>query len=368
MKNWLQTKSLISKRRFSLINLLFRKERKFLFFIGACFLMAGIVYPFPHIAMWLGFIFAAYSAVANDSIQTIGTFISSNSERKWWLLWLYIGIIFLITVSVSWILFDGDVSFQRLASKGFAEPPTSFHFLQISAPIFLIILTRFKMPVSTTFLLLSSFSMNSGAIQGILMKSLIGYFIAFIGAMLVWLVLEHKMKKLFVNKASNYWFVLQWLTSGSLWALWIIQDAANIAVFLPRSLNLLEFLIFSLVIFIGLGLIFYLKGDKIQSIVEEKSNVKDVRPATVIDLVYTLILVFFTLFNTVPMSTTWVFIGLLSGRELAIKITERKKLTKTFVLIANDASKAIAGLIISIAIAIASNPKLRSEILQSLGW
>jgi hypothetical protein len=30
--------------------------------------------------MWLGFMFAGYAAVANDSIQTLGTFIVSNSR------------------------------------------------------------------------------------------------------------------------------------------------------------------------------------------------------------------------------------------------------------------------------------------------
>ena len=36
------------------------------------------VTPYPQIAMWVGFLFAAYAAVANDSIQTLGTFIASN--------------------------------------------------------------------------------------------------------------------------------------------------------------------------------------------------------------------------------------------------------------------------------------------------
>ena len=44
------------------------------------------VTPYPQIAMWVGFLFAAYAAVANDSIQTLGTFIASNQDRKWWVL------------------------------------------------------------------------------------------------------------------------------------------------------------------------------------------------------------------------------------------------------------------------------------------
>ena len=37
----------------------------------------------------IGFLLAAYSVVANDSVQTLGTFIDSNSQRfKWYYLWI----------------------------------------------------------------------------------------------------------------------------------------------------------------------------------------------------------------------------------------------------------------------------------------
>lgn len=345
-----------------------KKQRHFIIFISLSFLVAGICYPYPQIAMWVGFVLAAYSAIANDSIQTIGTFISSSADKKWWMLWLYIGSIFLMTVTISWVIYDGDVSYQRLASKGFSVAPSSFHFLQVAAPIFLLILTRMRMPVSTTFLLLSSFTTSPGAISGVFGKSLAGYGIAFGSAFLVWILLDRMMRHWFKGKAKPYWVVLQWITSGFLWALWIMQDAANIAVFLPRSLNITQFLVFSLTIFFGLGVIFYLKGDKIQRVVEEKTDVKDVRPATIIDLVYTLILVVFTWINTVPMSTTWVFIGLLGGRELAISIRKNQKLHRTWKLIRRDLFNALIGLLVSIAIAIASNELLKRELLEWLGW
>ena len=357
-------KGLIPKRRFILINLLFRKQRNYILFLVVSFVLAGIFYPYPSIAMWIGFALAAYSAVANDSIQTIGTFISSNANRQWWLLWMYISIIFLLTVLYSWYRFDGDVTYQRLANKGFFEAPSSFHFLQISAPIFLLIITRFKMPVSTTFLLLSSFGLSENAISSMLQKSIFGYLIAFLVAFSVWILLDQVMKRWFRGHPGQHWVVFQWITSGFLWALWIMQDAANIAVFLPRRLSLPEFLIFSLTIMIGLGIILYLKGDRIQEIVEEKSEVKDVRPATIIDLVYAIILIYFTWINTVPMSTTWVFIGLLGGRELGMKIRRHKPLKDTWRLIGKDILYALTGLIVSIIIAIAANKTLREQLLD----
>ena len=83
-----------------------------------------------------------------------------------------------------------------------------------------------------------------------------------------------------------------------------------------------QFLGFALFIFFGLGLLFYLRGDKIQQIVTEKSRVTDIRSATIIDFIYALLLVYKLTVSTVPMSTTWVFLGLLAGREIGMSIID----------------------------------------------
>ena len=345
---------------------LIREERRFLILIGIFFFLAGAFYETPHIAMWIGFFFAAYSAIANDSIQTIGTFLASNADKKWWMLWLWIGGIFVLTVSYSWFTYDGDVTYQRLTSRGFEEAPASFKFLQVAAPLFLLIITRLRMPVSTTFLLLSAFATRPEGITDVLTKSLSGYFIAFAVAIVVWLGLSKYLNKLFKGEAGSFWMPLQWVVSGTLWAVWLMQDAANIAVYLPRSLEVTSFLVFVGFIFFGLGILFYLRGDKIQVIVTEKSYVTDVRSATVIDGVYACVLYYFKSVSVVPMSTTWVFIGLLAGREVAMSLTDSKgkgrPLSYTFKLIAKDASYAMIGLIISIIIAVAINPVIWDEL------
>lgn len=344
-----------------------REERLFLVLIGLFFMIAGMTYETPQVAMWVGFLFAGYSAIANDSIQTIGTFLASNSHRKWWILWLFIGGIFLATVTASWLIYDGDVSYQRLAAKGFSEAPTSFTFLQVAAPLFLLIITRLRMPVSTTFLLLSCFSANLGGIQSMLTKSLSGYFVAFGVAILMWILVSKFKDVIFKGKEPHpIWIPLQWVTSGSLWAVWLMQDAANIAVYLPRSLSFNQFFVFAGVIFLGLGILFYLKGDRIQQIVTEKSFITDVRSATIIDFVYAIILFYFKTLNNVPMSTTWVFIGLLAGREVAMSIMDSrgkgKPISHSFKLMAKDASYALIGLAVSIALAMAINPVILDEI------
>ena len=139
-----------------------------------------------------------------------------------------------------------------------------------------------------------------------------------------------------------------------------MQDAANIAVYLPRSMAFSEFLGFALVVFFGLGLLLYYKGGRIQKIVTEKSVITDVRFATIVDFIYCIILFYFKLHSKVPMSTTWVFIGLLAGREVAMAIrnTGDNSLLTSFRLMMKDFSFAMIGLIISIAIAIGVNDQL----------
>lgn len=346
----------------------FREERTFLALIGIFFFMAGVTFPNAEVAKWVGFALAGYSAIANDSIQTIGTFIASNDDKKWWVLWLFIGGIFLATVSYSWYTYGGDVSYQRLAAKGFSEAPTSFSFLQVAAPIFLLLLTRMRMPVSTTFLLLSCFSASASAIGNVLVKSISGYFVAFAAAIVVWIVLSRVIKKFVTGEPARYWTVIQWVTSGSLWAVWIMQDAANIAVYLPRSLSFGQFAAFALYIFFGLGILFYLRGDKIQKVVTEKSDVRDIRSATIIDFVYAVILYYFKIKNNIPMSTTWVFIGLLAGREIAMSFTDLrgkgKPLGTSLKLIGKDAGYALIGLAVSIALAVAINPEIKAGIID----
>ncbi|MCH8545965.1 MAG: hypothetical protein LAT54_04470 [Cryomorphaceae bacterium] len=347
------------------------KERKFLRMLFILFLITGALYPYPYIAMWVGFAFAGYSAIANDSIQTIGTFLSSNADRRWWALWLFLGGIFVAVMTIGWIVNGGDVSFGRLQSKGFDQQAESFRYLQVAAPLVLLFLTRLRMPVSTTFLLLSAFSASSSGIFGVLTKSLSGYIIAFISAITIWFLLSKQIKKFVKGKYHPGWRVFQWMISGLLWSVWLMQDAANIAVFLPRSLSLWQFIAFVSYIFFGLGFLLYFRGGRIQNIINEKSDVKEIKGATVIDLVYALVLLIFYYWSKVPMSTTWVFLGLLAGRELAMKLAPayktKRSLKKILKLIRKDATNAFIGLIISIILAILVNPLIQKEILEAVG-
>jgi len=363
---------IIGEKRYESLILFGLQEKTFLRLLAAFVVIGAIFYPYPKIAMWIGFMFAGYSAIANDSIQTIGTFIASNSEVKWWKLWLYIGGIFVATVLYSWIIYDGDVSYQRLASKGFSESPTQFHFLQIIAPVVLLLITRMRMPVSTTFMLLSCFSSSADGIIGVAQKSLLGYGVAFAVAMITWYLLAGLIKKLVKGEPHPAWRIAQWLISGWLWSIWITHDAANIAIYLNRSLTLVDFIVFTSFIFFGLGVLFYLRGDKIQKIITEKSQTVDVRSASIIDLVYTFILFVFKEWSNIPMSTTWIFLGLLGGRELAMQLSKSTDADKTMLgtvkMIFKDLGYAGLGLIISVMLAIAVNENIQNELIIYFGW
>ena len=218
---------------------------------------------------------------------------------------------------------------------------------------------------STTFILLTSFAVGPAAVGKVLAKSMSGYVLAFALGLIFFMLVARISKKYFVGKAKFGWTIAQWITTGTLWSVWLMQDAANIAVYLPRSLSFAEFAGFAGVVVIGLGLILYFKGGRIQKIVTEKSVVTDVRFATAVDFIYCIILFYFKLYSQVPMSTTWVFIGLLAGREIGMAIMKsgENSMLKSVRLGFKDMTYALIGLVVSIAIAIGVNDNLSVEIM-----
>jgi hypothetical protein len=299
----------------------------------------------------IGFLLAAYSVIGNDSVQTLGTFIASNSKVfKWYWLWAAASAVLIATIVYGWAVNGGDISYGRLNKI----PPMEIQWYHAAAPLVLVALTRIGIPVSTTFLVLSVFA-STFVLEKMLVKSIIGYGLAAIVAYGVWMVVSRLMNEKFniVKKEHRLrWRIMQWFATGFLWFSWLSHDMANIAVFLPRELPLTLLIgVIALLVF-WLGVIFYTHGGKIQGIVLEKSGTRFTRSATIIDLVYAFLLIFFKEMNDIPMSTTWVFVGLLTGRELAIATTYRKeyKLGYVFPLIGKDFLKMMIGLGISIAL------------------
>jgi len=298
----------------------------------------------------IGFLLAAYSVIGNDSAQTLGTFISSNNKKvKWYWMWAFASIILTATLLSGW--FAGDIAFGRLES---IPLPETFYWYHALAPALLLGLTRFGIPVSTTLLTLSAFS-SSLVLEKIIMKSALGYGVAALSAYAIWMLLHQFFNEKEKVREGNkkFWTIAQWLSTGFLWHMWLSHDIANVFVYLPRNdvpLSMMFGVIGVLVI--GLGSLFYNRGGKIQEIVLSKSGTRFIRSACLIDLFYALILWYFKIHSSIPMSTTWVFVGLLAGRELAVYRTfnQGKEISVIFPMLVADFLKIMIGLALSVAV------------------
>lgn len=318
------------------------------------------------VLMWMGFILAAYSVVGNDVIQTLGTFLSSNEERPWYVLWAFAGTILTATLVYGWVQNGGDVSFGRLigdAEDGFsitnpkyAEPAniSNFGWAYLLPPLVLLIVTRTGIPVSTSFLILTFFKPKG--LYDMVVKSMSGYLVAFVTAIILYIFITKSLEKRFANnemtaKQRRNWTIAQWVSTGFLWTQWLAQDFANIYVYLPRAVSGSTLAISLVILLAMLAYIFYSKGGAIQSIVKAKTNTTDIRSATFIDLTFAFLLFFFKELNNIPMSTTWVFLGLLAGREIALRYNLGNKVPRaTLNDLGRDLGKVFFGLAISIAL------------------
>ena len=299
--------------------------------------------------MGIGFLFAAYSVIANDSVQTLGTWIASNNQKvNWKIMWAAASAVLLWALWYGWYMYGGDISYGRLNKIPFQE----IQWYHACAPGLLLILTRIGVPVSTSFLVLSAFA-STFVLEKMLMKSMMGYAVAAVAAYAIWIGVSKLLDeaKPVKEEHKKYWRIGQWFTTGFLWWTWLSHDMANIAVFLPREIPVDLMIIISIIFVGGLWYMFREGGGKIQNIVLEKHNTRYVRSATIIDGVYWLILFFFKELNDIPMSTTWVFVGLLCGRELAMAtVTGKEKFKVVFPLIGKDFFKMMIGLGASVGV------------------
>lgn len=356
----------------------------------------------------VGFAFAAYAVVGNDALQTLGTFINSNRRLPWWVLFAFAGAVLVLTFTYGWIVNGGDPSYGRLANTS-KYPPIAIEWYHCLPPLVLVFITRLGIPVSTSFMVLTIFA-TVGGLGSMIEKSLIGYGVAFGLGLGIWLLISQTLEKWFENSdpARNvpvgligivgtaffaaqyylfgtideprvmwtaigitlaveavalwlafsrdrglYWVITQWSTTGYLWAIWLIQDFANIFVFLPRELTAVQGFGAMLIILLFLGITFANAGGPVQRILRTKTNVIDIRSATIIDFSYASLLFFFKELSDIPMSTTWVFLGLIAGREYGFALTRRAtRLTLAVIDTAEDVAKAFIGIVISIDLAV----------------
>lgn len=240
----------------------------------------------------------------------------------------------------------------------------NIYYLACDCSVVTTILTRYGIPVSTSLLILSVFA-TSSTIWKMVSKSVMGYAIAFIVAYVLRFAVITLYEKITQESKKFWWFdrvsdhvnwrYLQWMSTWYLWAVWLMHDMANIAVYLPRQMWI-EYLLFTLVLIVwGLFYIFWKRWWKIQNIVSTKTWTDYIKAATLIDFVYACVLLYFKELNSVPMSTTWVFVWLLAGREIALShfTLHGKTLRKVFPMVLKDFAKVLLGLVLSIGLAFA---------------
>jgi len=302
----------------------------------------------------IGFGLAGYSVIANDSIQTLGTFIASKQKWfKWYTLASAASVVMISAITWGWYSYDGDISYGRLTRIPYQE----IQWYHAVAPGILLILTRIGIPVSTTFLVLSAFA-STIVLEKMLVKSIVGYGIAATVAYFCWIAVSKFINEKFDEVKGEKWIAFWrnsvWVSSGWLWWVWLSHDVANIAVYLPRQLDISLLLIVLAYFTTLLFYIFYIQGGPIQKVVLEKTGTRYARSATIINVIYATVLYYFKELNDLPMSTTWVFVGLLCGRELAISTMNKDyKFKYVFPLIGKDFVKMVFGLSVSVAIVLA---------------
>jgi len=302
----------------------------------------------------VGFGLAGWSVIANDSVQTLGTFIASKSKWfKWYTLAASASFMMAVVLIYGWWAYDGDISFGRLTRIPYQE----IQWYHAVAPGILLLLTRVGIPVSTTFLVLSAFA-STVVLEKMLLKSVVGYGLAAVAAYVCWIVISKFINEKFDEVTTgwkiSFWRNAVWVSSAYLWAAWLSHDVANIAVYLPRQLDITLLLIVVSYFTILLFYIFYIQGGAIQKVVLDKTGTRYARSATIINTIYAAVLYYFKELNDLPMSTTWVFVGLLCGRELAISTMNKEyKFKYVFPLIGKDFIKMVFGLSISVGIVLA---------------
>ena len=109
-------------------------------------------------------------------------------------------------------LWVGDASYGRLETIPFPEDGVTW--LYVVPPLLLIILTKYGIPVSTTFLVLTIFSPSS--LGSMLTKSMMGYAVAFFVAIIIYRLVMKNSRSILVKPAISNILRCGWPCNGYL--------------------------------------------------------------------------------------------------------------------------------------------------------
>ena len=327
-----------------LINFLDKIKLKLLLLI----LPSIIIYYYGGYALLVTFL-SIFSVLENSSFQIFGTFLSKSKKEPFYKMFLFIFSMFFATLLVEWSINGGRLDFNRLLKF---EYVSEIGLKSILAPLLLLILSYKKIPVSTTFILLSGFA-TKNTIDSMLAKTATSYIFSFIIGYYVWYVLDKKFHNKISNfndKKVNFWNNIQLISNVILVVFWIMSNNGNLVVALPRHFSVLDLCIYLLLCSISILYIVLAGGGEMQkSIMNAKNGLDNPKTSSIINIVFSSIILVFQYISPTPIATTWSFIGLLSGREFALsmkKINGVKRIT--IIKILKDLSVLIYGLIVTL--------------------
>ncbi|MEB3166799.1 MAG: hypothetical protein VKO65_09040 [Cyanobacteriota bacterium] len=321
------------------------------------------------------FALTGLAVIGNDALQTLGPFLAANRGRTPRLLqWLWLATLLTLVLVLGWWRGGGDPAWGRLAT--FPEARTSWTGLLPALSV--LLLTRCGAPVSTSVLVLTAFAPAS--LGPLLRHSLVGYGAGLAAGLLAWgtlLLLNSQAGSgsgeaeqpgpgasgaegsgprppwLDTPGAERLWLSAQWLTTGWLWCQWLVQDLATIYVVLPRRLSAGAMAGSLVLLLVGLALILGENGGAIQQRLTRKSRSDDPRSTAILTAVYGLVLFGLGRLSSYPLSTTWVFLGLLGGRELALLRLKERNAGLVLADLAGDLLRAALGMGLSVAVTLA---------------
>jgi hypothetical protein len=323
-----------------------------------------------------GFLLAGAAVIGNDALQTLGTFLAANRGRiPRPLQALFLCALLCAVLLLGWGRSGGEPSWGRLDT--FPLPERLF-WVDLLPPLAVLALTRLGAPVSTTFLVLTAFTPAN--LPALLRQSLLGYGGALLSGGLVYGLVAWVQQRQGGERGGDQveaqgrphlealpmegqqewpWLALQWLATGWLWSQWLIQDLANVYVYLPRQLAAPQMGLSLAALCGAVCLLLASGGGPIQQRLTSKSHVDAPRAATLIAALYALILTGFSAVSRGPLSTTWVFLGLLAGREMALQLSLRERSVAAVAgVLGGDIARAALGLAVSVAVALVM-PALR---------
>jgi hypothetical protein len=299
--------------------------------------------------MIAGFAICSYSMIANNMPQTLGPFIRSNPGRAWWINWIFAAVVMLGVIFYGWIRNNGDVCYGRLDA---IPLPDRYIWIHLVPPLALLAMTRFGIPVSPTFLIVPAFA--TAALAPMLRNALAGYAVGFAVSGLLYLMLSQVERRFIATKEqppAPEWRIVQFFASGFLWSQWLIQNLANAFAYVPRQLSIPWLIFICALMVLLLGLVMRARGGATQGIVNSKTNLQDVRSATLLDLLYGSLLLAFLQTSAVPMSTTWVFLGVIGAREIILNRPPQSSPSRAVHGLARELRLAVVGLALSLSLA-----------------